>query len=58
MRLVHHADGVGFDRDAALALQIHGVEDLFLHFAGIQTPAELDEPVCQRGFAVIDVRYD
>ena len=28
---VHHAHGVSFDRDAALALQIHVVKDLRLH---------------------------
>ncbi len=33
VRGVHHADGVGFDGDAALALQVHGVEDLGLHLA-------------------------
>ena len=33
LRGVHHADGVGFDGDAAFALQVHGVEDLGLHFA-------------------------
>ena len=33
LRGVHHADGVGFDGDAAFALQVHGVEHLGLHFA-------------------------
>jgi hypothetical protein len=28
------------------------------HFAGFEAPAELDEAVCQRGLAVIDVRDD
>ena len=36
VRLVHHADGVGLDGDAALALKVHGVKDLGLHLAGGQ----------------------
>ena len=31
--LVIQAHGVGFDGDAALALQVHGVEHLLHHFA-------------------------
>ena len=33
LRLVHHADGVGLDGDAALALEVHRVEHLGLHLA-------------------------
>ena len=33
VRLVHHAHGVGLDGDAALALEVHGVEHLRLHLA-------------------------
>ncbi len=31
--LVGQADGVGLDRDAALAFEVHAVEDLRFHFA-------------------------
>ena len=58
LRGVHHADGVGFDGDAALALQVHGVEDLVLHFARGERPGELQQAVGQRGFAMVDVGDD
>ena len=56
--VVQQRDALGLDGDAALALQVHGVQDLFLHFAGVQPPAQLDQPVGERGFAVIDVGND
>ena len=56
LRVIQKGDALGLDGDAALALQIHGIQDLFLHFPQFQAPAELDEPVRQRGFAVINVR--
>ena len=56
--LVHHADGVGLDGDAALALEIHGVEHLGLHLARGQRAGQLEEPVRKGGLAVVDVRDD
>ena len=56
--LVHHADGVGFDGDAALALQIHGIQHLGLHLARRQRPGQLQQAVGQRGFPMVDVRDD
>ena len=58
LRAVLHADGLGLDGDPALPLQLHVVEELGLllplrHRAGL-----LEEPVRERGFAVIDVRDD
>jgi len=50
--------GLGLDRDAALALEIHGVEDLFRHLAFSQAAAALDETVGQGRLAVVDVRDD
>ncbi len=35
---VGEPDGVRLDRDAALALEIHAVEDLRLHFPGWSAP--------------------
>ena len=57
---VHHADGVGLDGDAALALQFHGVEDLLLagHLAGAERAGDLQHTVGERGLAVVDMRDD
>ncbi len=58
LRRVHHAHGVGLDGDAALPLQVHGVEHLGLHLAHGERPRQLQQPVGQRGFAVVDMRND
>ena len=58
VRGVHHADGVGLDGDAALALQIHGVEHLRLHLARSERSGQLQQAVRQRGFTVVDMRDD
>ena len=55
---IGQADGVGLDRDAALALEVHAVEHLRFHLAGLQGAGELEKPVGQRGLAVIDVGDD
>ena len=47
LRGVHHAHRVRLDRDAALTLQIHGVEHLRLHFASAKRAGELQQPVSQ-----------
>jgi hypothetical protein len=52
------ADAFRFDGDSALALQIHGIEHLRGHFALGKRPCQLEQTVGQRGFAVVDVRYD
>ena len=46
------------DGDAALALQIHGIENLRLHLPSVETTALLDESIRQGRFAVIDVSND
>ncbi len=51
-------DGLRLDRDAALALEVHRVEHLFLHLARLETAAGLDQAVGQRRLAVVDVRND
>ena len=56
--VVVHAHRVKLDRDAPFALQIHGVEHLFPHQALVERPGELDEPVGQRRFPVVDVGHD
>ena len=55
---VHHANRVGFDGDAALALQIHVIQDLSLHLAAGNRAGELEQAVAQRRLAVVDVGDD
>ncbi|GAC1038213.1 hypothetical protein thsps117_29710 [Pseudomonas sp. No.117] len=56
--LVVQRDAVGLDGDAALALEIHGIQDLSLHFSVAQTTTDLDETIRKRRLAVIDVGDD
>jgi hypothetical protein len=55
---VLQADGLGLDGDAALALDVHRVEHLLLHVARGEAAGQLDQPVGQGGFAVVDVGHD
>ena len=57
-RAVLKRDALRFDRDAALALEVHRVEHLVFHLARREAAAQLNEPVGQRGLAVIDMRDD
>ena len=57
-RRVVQAHRMRFDRDAALAFQVHGVEDLRLHLARLQRAGELEKTVRQCRLAVVDVRDD
>ena len=58
LRRVVQADRVRLDRDAALALEVHGVEDLRFHLARLERAGDLEEAVGQRRLAVVDVRDD
>src|SRR6202040_2338150 len=49
---------LGFDGNAALALQIHAVENLGLHLARIESTAFLDEAISQCRFAVVNMSND
>ena len=51
-------DGMRLDGDAALALEIHRVEHLRLHLAGLQRAGRLEKAVGQRRLAVIDMGDD
>ncbi len=53
-----HAHGLALDRDAALALDVHAVEVLRAHRAGVDDPRLLEHPVGQRRLAVVDVGDD
>ncbi len=55
LRLVVQAHGLGLDRDAALTLEIHIIEDLVLHLALRQRPRALYQTIRDRRFAVIDM---
>ena len=55
---VVQADRMRLDRDAALALEVHGVEDLRLHLARLKRAGEFEEAICQRRLAMVDVRDD
>ena len=45
-----------FDGDAPFALQIHGIEELFLHLPLHHRLGTLEKSVRQCGLAVIDMR--
>ena len=55
---VIEANRVGFDGDAAFAFEVHGIQDLFHHFALRKRTGDFEEAVRQRGLAVVDVRND
>ena len=55
---VVHAHGLAFDGDAALALDVHAVEQLGLHVAAGHRARELEDAVGQRRLAMVDVRDD
>ena len=58
VRRVLEPDRAGLDRDALLALQVHRVEDLARHLAGVDRVGQLEQAVRQRRLAVIDVGDD
>ena len=55
---VVEAHGLRLDGDAPLALDIHVVEQLFLHLPLGQPAGELDQPVGERALPVVDVGDD
>ena len=57
LRPVVQAHGLGLDGNAPLLLDIHGIENLRRHLARGQPAGELDQPVGQGGFAVVNVGY-
>ena len=56
--LVEDGDGRGLDGDAALALQVHVVEDLVLELALGDGPGAHEQAVGQRALAVVNVGDD
>ena len=56
--LVVETDGMSLDGDAALTLEIHGVEHLFHHFALLERAGCFQKTVSDGAFAVVDVGDD
>ena len=54
-RPIVHADGLGLDGDALLALEIHGVEHLGHHVALGERTRTFEEPIGERRLAMIDM---
>ena len=46
------------NRNPALTLNVHRVQHLRLHFARGQATTHVNDAVCERGFAVVDVGDD
>src|SRR5438128_4382044 len=57
-RVVIQPHGFGLDRDTALALEVHRVEDLCGHFTLCERAREFEQAVRKRGFAMIDMSDD
>jgi len=57
-RPVIEPHGLRLDGDAALALDVHGIEHLLDHLAVGKPAGQLDQPVGQGRFAVVDMRDD
>ena len=49
---------LSLNRDATFALDIHRIENLGFHFAIRKTPTKLNNAICERRFAVINVSDD
>lgn len=57
-RPVGHADRLGLDGDAPLALDVHAVEVLVAHLAGVDEAGHLEHAVGQGGLPVVHVGHD
>jgi len=58
MPVEEHPDVLGLDGDPPLPLNIHGVEVLLSHLPRIDRPSDLQDPVGERGLAMVDVADD
>src|SRR5688572_2265980 len=47
-----------FDRDPALAFQVHRIEQLILFIAGLDCPGAIEQSIRKRRLSVIDMRDD
>ena len=58
LRLIGDPDRLGLDRDAALALEIHGIQHLLLHLPAAERTGALEQAIRQRRLAMVDVGDD
>jgi hypothetical protein len=58
LRGVTHRDRVRLDRDAALAFEIHRIEQLILAFARLDGAGALEQTIRERRLPMVDVRDD
>ncbi len=56
--LVKHGDRMGLDRDAALLLQVHRIEQLVLHLARGNGAGAMQQPVGKRRLPMINMGDD
>ena len=56
--VVVETNGLCLDRDAALFLEVHRIQDLGGHFAFRERACQFEQAVRKRGFAVVDMRDD
>jgi hypothetical protein len=54
-RFVAKGGSLRLDGNTSLAFDIHRVKHLLFHLAVGQAPAQVDDAICQCGFAVIDM---
>ena len=54
--MIGQGNGIAFDGDAALPLDVHIIQHLVLKISFIADAGKLDQTVGQRGLAVIDMR--
>ena len=52
---IGHARRRELDGNALFPLQIHGIQNLILHFSLIHGARNLKQPISKRGFAMIDM---
>ena len=57
-RFVIEPHSLRLDGNSALALDVHGIEHLLLHLARLQPAGELNQPVGQRRFSMVDMGDD
>ena len=58
LRRVTHRDRVRLDGDAALALEVHRVEELSFRFTHLDRPRFFKQAIRQGGLAMVDVGDD
>ena len=57
-RFVVESDRLRLDSDAALALDVHGVENLFFHLPVGEAATDLNHPVGQGRFSMVNMGND